>query len=76
MMRSIVGGLEAGVAERGLGRLRRQGRGRLAVARDIALLDAGALLDPLVGRVEPLRELRVGDDAGGKRGADAADAGT
>ena len=34
----------------------------LVVGGDVALRDAGALLDPLVGRIDFLGELVVGDD--------------
>ena len=40
-----------------------------------ALADAGALDDPLVGRLDAPLEVRVGDALLGKRGAPACDAG-
>ena len=67
--------LKTGLSQRGLRSPGGQGRGCLAFSRDIALPDAGALLDPLVRGVDLLGELRVGDDPVRKRGADAADAG-
>jgi hypothetical protein len=35
----------------------------LALCRDVALTDAGALADPLVGGLDGLRQFFVGDDA-------------
>ena len=54
-------------------RLGRQRRGGLAVAGDVARLDAGALDDPFVGGVDPLGELGVGDPARRQRRAGADD---
>src|SRR3546814_7085023 len=45
----------------------------LAVAGDMARLDAGALDDPLVGGIDPLGELGIGDAARRQRGAGADD---
>ena len=42
---------------------------------EAALLDAGALLDPLVGGVDVAADLLVGDHALGAVAADAVDAG-
>ena len=66
-----VGGLQPGVGERRLGGARRQRRRRLAVAGDVALADAGALHDPLVGGVDDLRHFGVGDHPRRQAGADA-----
>ncbi len=44
----------------------------LALGRDVALLDADALLDPLVGGVDGLAQLVIGHDALGQVAADAA----
>jgi hypothetical protein len=38
----------------------------------MALADAGALDDPLIGRVDTLCQLGIGDDAGRQIGAAAA----
>ena len=65
----------AGVVERAPARLGGELGERLAVVEDAPLADAGAAHDPLVGRVEALDELGVGDDALGERGADAEDPG-
>ena len=45
-------GVDAGIGERGLGRLDRQVGGQLAVGGDMALANAGALHDPFVGGVD------------------------
>jgi hypothetical protein len=42
----------------------------------VALADAGALADPVVGGVEPAGELLVGDDARREVGADTPHHGT
>ena len=42
----------------------------------MALLDARALLDPLVGSIDLFGQFRVGDDALGQARADAAHYGT
>ena len=42
--------------------MNRQMRGELAVGGDMALLDAGALHDPLVGGVDPRRQFGIGQD--------------
>src|SRR5438270_13918157 len=55
-------------APRGLGR---EAASRLPVRRDVAVADTGALDDPLVSRVDRLRQLRVGDLAPRERAADA-----
>lgn len=67
-----LGGVHAGVSERSLCRLQGQHRGRLVIGRDMALADAGALHDPLIGRVDALCQLGVGDDALRQIGAAAA----
>src|SRR6476646_7792439 len=54
-------------------RLGRQAGGRLAVAGDVAVADAGALDDPLVRRVDRLRQLLVGDLALRQRAPDPGD---
>ena len=50
------------MVERALRGLDGEMRGELAVGRDVALLDAGTLLDPLVGRFDFLGQFVVGDD--------------
>ena len=52
--------VHAGIAERRLRRLDRQVRGEFALGRDVPLANTGALHDPLVGGVDPRRQLRVG----------------
>ena len=47
--------------ERALGGLEREIARALALAGEVALADAGALEDPLVGRVHDARESRVRD---------------
>ncbi len=51
-------------------------RGELAFGRDMALLDADALLDPFVGRVDGARQFLIGDDSCRQVAADTADDGT
>src|SRR4029453_16274702 len=46
--------------------------GQLAVLGDVALLDAGALLDPRIAGVDAARQIVIGDDALWQMGADAA----
>ena len=58
-----VGGRRMRRGQRARGGRGPERRGRLAVGGDMALLDAGALDDPLVGRVDQLGEFVVGDDA-------------
>ena len=41
---------------------KRQVGGLLALARDVALADAGALADPFVGGVDALGQIVIGDD--------------
>ena len=53
-MRSRSAPSSPACGERALGGLERQVRGELAVSRDVALPDAGALLDPLVGGIHLL----------------------
>ena len=50
--------------------------GHLAVGRDVALADAGALHDPLVGGVDHPRQFGVGEDALRQIAAAAEDDGT
>ena len=57
-----VGGRAAGGVQGALGGLDRQVARRLVVAARVALLDAGALADPLVGGVDDLGQVVVGDD--------------
>ena len=67
-----VGARQTGVDER---RLRGPGgelRSRLAGRGDMALANAGALLDPFVRRVDHRFEFGVGQHAFGQIGADAA----
>ena len=49
---------------------------QLVVVGDVALADARALDDPLVARVDDLRQVGVGHDALGQMRADAADDGS
>ena len=42
--------------------MRRERRGALVVRRDVTLFDAGALDDPLIGRVEHFLEIGVADN--------------
>ena len=62
-MRSTSRGLEAGVGEGAPRGLERRGPTTTRPAREAALADAGALADPLVGRVHEAREPLVRDDA-------------
>ena len=64
-----LGGVDAGIGDRGLGRLEADDRGRLVIGSDVALADAGALDDPLVAGVDLLSEFGIGNDAGGQIGA-------
>ena len=66
-----VGCGDAGMVERAARRIGGEAAGRLAIAGDIAVADAGALDDPLVGGVDALREFFVGDRRAGQRAADA-----
>ena len=50
--------------------------GQLAVGSDVALRDAGPLLDPLIAGVDHAGQVVVGHDALGQVGADAADHGS
>jgi hypothetical protein len=63
----------AGVGQGLPGGLDRQVAGRLIVARLVALPDAGAFLDPFVGRVDDLGQVGVGDDLLRQVRADAGD---
>src|SRR4029078_8471455 len=56
-----------------VGGVRRQMRGELAVGRDIALADAGALANPLVRCLDPLGKLLVGYHARRQIGAASLD---
>ena len=53
---------DAGIGERRLGRLQRQIGRHLAIARDVAAADAGALDNPFVGGVDALGQFVIGDD--------------
>jgi hypothetical protein len=65
---------EAGALDRFLARRGRQRGSGLALGDPAALLDAGALDDPLVRGLHPRRKLVVGDDARWHAHADAQDA--
>src|SRR5262249_25068563 len=67
-----VGG-ESGVLDRGRASFGGEGRGRLAGGRDATFTDAGAFDDPLVGGVDPLLEVGIGEPLIGERGAPARD---
>ena len=71
-----VGGLQAGIVERGLSRLEAEHRGGLVLGRDVALLDARALHDPFVRGRDAVGEILVRDDPLGEIGAASADDGT
>ncbi len=67
-----VVGRQPGIGKRGArGRLAERG-GRLVVGGDVALADAGALRDPLVGGLDHAFEIGVLHDAAGQGGADTA----
>ena len=68
-----LAGLDARRRQRLPRRLGRQRRGRLAVAGDVARLDAGALDDPFVRGVDPLGELGIGHPPRGQRRSGAGD---
>ena len=72
-IRPICVGVDAGRGERLARRLGRQRRRGLAVAGDVAGLDAGPLDDPFVGGVDPLGQLGIGDAARRQRRAGADD---
>src|SRR5262245_41084485 len=57
--------------QRRLGGVQAHRGGGLAVGGDAALVDAGALDDPLVGGVDGLRELLIGEHAAGQVAAAA-----
>ena len=61
-----VGRLDAGVVERPLRGLDREVGSEFAFSREVALANAGALPDPLVGGVHGLRKFFVGDDTLGQ----------
>jgi hypothetical protein len=54
--------IDPGIGQRGARGIDRQMRGELALGGDVALPDAGALHDPLVGRVDPRRQFGIGQD--------------
>ena len=58
-----IGACEARVCQRPLCGLDREVRRELTLGRDMALLDSGALLDPLVGGIHLLGQFVVGDDS-------------
>ena len=66
----------SGIVQRGLGRLGAHECSGFVRAGQIALADARALADPLVGCVDPGREFVVGDDPLGKIAAYAGEDGT
>ena len=61
-IRSIDCGIDPGIGKRRARRIDRQMRGELALGGDVALPDAGALHDPLVGGVDPRRQFGIGQD--------------
>ena len=67
-------GADAGVGERRGGGGPGEIGGQLALGRDVALADAGALDDPGIAGVDRAGELVVGDDPGRQIGAAANDA--
>ena len=68
-----VVGRKPGIVERALrGRRDREVGGELALRGDVALLDADALLDPLVGRIDGFCQFGIGEDAFGQIAADAS----
>ena len=67
-----VGGAEPGIGQRRLGGLAGERRGGLALGGDVALANAGALGDPLVGGVDHRRHFGVADHALRQARADAA----
>src|SRR3546814_11783356 len=71
-----VAGPHAGLRHRLAGRGGAEVGGHLAVGGDVALVDAGALTDPLVGGIDPLGEIRIGDDLCRQVGPTARDEGT
>ena len=62
-MRSMSAGRQAGIVERGARRRLAERGGGLVVAGDMALADAGALRDPLVGGLDDALEVGVLHDA-------------
>ena len=54
--------IDPGIGERRARGVDRQMRGELALGGDMALPDAGALHDPLVGGVDPRRQFGIGQD--------------
>src|SRR6185295_18753694 len=69
-----VRGLQAGGLERAAAGFQREVARGLRFFRDVALPDAGALLDPGVAGLEPGREVVVGDDLGRQVAAGPGDA--
>ena len=65
--------LQAATGQRFLGCFERKVRGELAVGRDVALANAGALPDPLVRGIHLRSQFVVGDDTLGKVGTAALD---
>ena len=57
-----VGGRQAGIGERRARRLGGEVGGELAIGGDVALADAGALRDPLVGRIDDPVEIVIGQN--------------
>ena len=55
-------GIDLGMGERGARRVHRHVRGPFAGRGDVALVDAGALHDPVVRRVDLARQIAVGED--------------
>ena len=61
------------MSERGARRLRRHLRGQFTWRRDAALVDAGALHDPFVGRVDLAGQIGIGQDLARQVAAAAED---
>ncbi len=66
-------GGDSGLGQRRVGSLGGEIGRQLAVGRDIALADAGALADPFVGSIEALRQFGVGQHLGRQIAAAAGD---
>ena len=73
MITSMSSGVRPALLDRLARRLRRQIARRHAGIDDVALADAGALHDPLVGRLDHLLEVGVGEHARRHVGGQALD---
>ena len=70
-----IGGLQAALGERPPGGLGRQIAGGDALVHDVALANAGALDDPVIGGFDHFFEIVVGQKAGRNVGAESGDLG-